>query len=346
MSGRLVVALGPGEPDAVPVGSMAALVTAGSADVRASDALRRVLAAAGVDHDPDAPTIAAPDREAWRLAIADPELRTLPARDVLEGRAAAAALTELWGVTARLRRDCPWDREQTAETIVPHTVEEAYEVADVALAGPPGPKLIDELGDLLFQTYFLALLAREAGAGDLASVADGIREKLVRRHPHVFGSVEAGDTAAVLRNWEAIKRDDEGREGIFHDVPGNLPALLQARKLQRRAGAIGFDWERWPEAWPKLDEEVAELRAALDGEAGDEAVRHEAGDLLFAAVNVLRLAGVDPELALRGAGARFRARVEAAEALAAAEGHDFRVLGLDEQDGYYRRAKTDLEKRR
>ena len=167
----------------------------------------------------------------------------------------------------------------------------------------------------------------------------------MRRHPHVFGSVEADDTAAVLRNWEAIKRDDEGREGIFHDIPGNLPALLQARKVQRRAGAIGFDWERWAEAWPKLEEEVAELRAALDGDAGDEAVRHEAGDLLFAAVNVLRLAGVDPELALRGAGARFRARVEAAEALAAAEGLDFRVLGLDEQDGYYRRAKTDLEKR-
>jgi XTP/dITP diphosphohydrolase/tetrapyrrole methylase family protein/MazG family protein/ATP diphosphatase len=304
-----------------------------------------VLDAAGVEHDPAAPAIAAPDREAWRLAQADASLRTLPARATLEGRAAAAALAELWAVTVRLRRDCPWDREQTAETIVPHTIEEAYEVADVALAGPPGPKLVDELGDLLFQTYFLVLFTRETGAGDLADVADGIRDKLVRRHPHVFGEVEADTSAAVLRNWEAIKREDEGREGIFHDVPGTLPALLAARKLQRRAAAVGFDWESWPEAWPSLLEETAELREVLDADADDVVVRHEAGDLLFAAVNVLRLAGVDPELALRAAGSRFQARVEAAEALAAADGLDFRVLGLDEQDGYYRRAKRDLEAR-
>jgi XTP/dITP diphosphohydrolase/tetrapyrrole methylase family protein/MazG family protein/ATP diphosphatase len=322
---------------------MAAVVTAGRVDVRAPEPLLRMLVAAGVDPDPGAPTIAAPDRDAWRLAAEDPSLRTLPSRAVLEGRAAAAALAELWAVTARLRRECPWDREQTPETIVAHTVEEAYEVADAALSGPPGPKLVDELGDLLFQTYFLALLAREAGAGDLAGVADGIREKLVRRHPHVFGEVEADTSAAVVRNWEEIKRTDEGREGIFHDVPGSLPALLAARKLQRRAAAVGFDWESWPGAWPSLVEETAELRAALDADAPDAVIRHEAGDLLFAAVNVLRLAGIDPELALRGAGARFQQRVDGAEALAAADGLDFRVLGLDEQDGYYRRAKRDLE---
>jgi MazG family protein len=245
-----------------------------------------------------------------------------------------------------VRRVCPWDREQTAVTIVPHTIEEAYEVAEKALSGPPGPGLLDELGDLLFQTYFLALLADEAGAGNLADVADGIRRKLIRRHPHVFGDA-ALDTAAEVRGrWEEIKRVEEGREGIFHDVPGALPALLYARKMQRRAGAVGFDWTRFQDAWPSIGEELGELERSLaeHGAGPDRApaadVFGEAGDLLFATVNVLRLAGVDPELALRAAADRFRDRVERAERLAAADGEEFRSLGLDVQDGYYRRAKA------
>ena len=140
------------------------------------------------------------------------------------------ALLELQQLTERLRRDCPWDREQTARTIVPHTVEEAYEVADAALA-EDDEKLLDELGDLLFQVYFLALLLEERGKGDLATAARLIHEKLVRRHPHVFGDVEAETAGRVKENWERIKSGEEGREGIFHDVPESLPALLQARKV-------------------------------------------------------------------------------------------------------------------
>ena len=140
------------------------------------------------------------------------------------------ALAELQELTERLRRDCPWDREQTARTIVQHTVEEAYEVADAALAGDD-EKLLDELGDLLFQVYFLALLLEERGAGDLAQVARGVPVKLVRRHPHVFGDVDAQTADRVRSNWERIKREQEGREGIFHDVADGMPALLYARKI-------------------------------------------------------------------------------------------------------------------
>ena len=141
----------------------------------------------------------------------------------------------------RLRRDCPWDREQTPATIVPHTIEEAYELADVALAGPPDAKLVDELGDVLFQSFILSVMTREAGAGDLSDVAAGIAGKLVRRHPHVFGEVEADTPDAVVRTWEGVKREQEGREGIFHDIPAALPTLLQAQKTQKRAAAVGFD---------------------------------------------------------------------------------------------------------
>ncbi len=340
----MIVALGPGGSDGIPLGAVRALQAAGVADIADLD-LRAALAGHGVAHAAGAPCVALTDTDAWLLARADPDRETWPARDVLAARAAAQALAELWQITLRLRRDCPWDREQTAATIVPHTVEEAYEVADKALAGPPGPALVDELGDLLFQTYFLAMLASEAGAGDLTDVAAGIRSKLIRRHPHVFGDAVAESADAVRDRWERVKRDVEGREGIFHDVPGALPGLLYARKLQRRAAAVGFDWQRYADAWPAIAEEVAELAEALaaHGAAAPEPaveVRHEAGDVLFAVVNVLRLAGVDPELALRASAERFRARVEGAEALAAAAGEDFRLLGLEAQDGYYRAAKA------
>src|SRR5437763_9397515 len=172
------------------------------------------------------------------------------------------ALLELQQLTERLRRDCPWDREQTARTIVPHTVEEAYEVADAALAGDDD-KLLDELGDLLFQVYFLALLLEEKGAGDLEEVARRVHEKLVRRHPHVFGSVEARTPGRVRENWERIKTEQEGREGIFHDVPVALPALLHARKVQRRAASIGFEDPDAAGALADLDDELRELREAM-----------------------------------------------------------------------------------
>jgi MazG family protein len=260
----------------------------------------------------------------------------------------SSALLDLQELTLRLRRDCPWDREQTARTIVPHTIEEAYEVADAALADRP-EKLLDELGDLLFQVYFLSLLLEEQGQGDLEQAARGIHEKLVRRHPHVFGDVDARTAGVVRGNWENIKRSDEGREGIFHDVPESLPALLYARKLQRRAAAVEFEYPDTAGALADLDDELRELKEALEaaGEPAPEVepdphVFDELGDLLFAAVNVARRLNVDPELALRKRARRFADRVERAEELAKVDGREFTELPLDEQDRYFDAAKEEL----
>ncbi len=260
----------------------------------------------------------------------------------------AQALVELQELTKRLRRDCPWDREQTARTIVPHTVEEAYEVADAANAGDPA-KLLDELGDLLFQTYFLALLLEEQGHGDLEAVARAVHAKLVRRHPHVFGEAEADSAGRVRERWEAIKTEQEGRSGIFHDVPEALPGLLQARKVQRRAATAGFDWPDLAGPLAKLREEIAEIevelaragRPAPETEADPE-VFAELGDLLFTVVNVARVVNVDPELALRATSTRFVARIELAERLAAEAGKTWVGLDLDAQESWYARAKAQL----
>jgi MazG family protein len=257
----------------------------------------------------------------------------------------AQALVDLQELTERLRADCPWDREQTARTIVPHTVEEAYEVADAALAGDD-EKLLDELGDLLFQVYFLSVLLAEKEAGGLEDVARAVHAKLVRRHPHVFGDVEAKTAGRVRDNWERIKTSHEGREGVFHDVPGSVPALLHARKVQKRAVAVGFEYPDLAGALEDLDAELAELRAELRDEPAPETeadarVFDEFGDVLFAAVNVARRLNVDPELALRAASDRFRARVERAERLAGDDGERWTDLPLAEQDRYFDRAKEE-----
>jgi nucleoside triphosphate diphosphatase len=261
--------------------------------------------------------------------------------------ALAEALLDLQELTRRLRRDCPWDREQTARTIVPHTVEEAYEVADAALSGDEA-ELLGELGDLLFQVYFLALLLEEQGDGDLESVARAAHEKLVRRHPHVFGDVEARTAGRVRERWEEIKTGEEGREGIFHAVPESLPALLQARKVQLRAAAAGYDWPDLEGPLSKVAEELGELVDAVElanapepETEPDPQVFHELGDVLFTIVNVARRLNVDPELALRATTRRFVARVERAAELAEAAGEDWRALGLEAQDAYYDRAKEE-----
>jgi MazG family protein len=206
------------------------------------------------------------------------------------------ALGRLDEITRRLRRECPWDREQDERSIVPHTVEEAYELADAAASGDDR-KLVDELGDVLFQVHFLALLLEERGAGSLAGVAQGMVQKLIRRHPHVFGKAEAETAGDVLRSWDRIKREEEGRDGgePFADVPENLPALLYARKVQRRALSAGL--------------EGAEPDARIVSTPTREAAERWIGETLFALVDLARRLRVDPELALRGSARRFRERL-------------------------------------
>jgi MazG family protein len=245
------------------------------------------------------------------------------------------ALSRLDDLTRRLRRECPWDREQDERTIVPHTLEEAYELADAAHRRDDG-KLLDELGDVLFQVHFLSLLLEERGAGDLAAVAEHCRQKLIRRHPHVFSDVEVEGAADVRRNWDEIKKGEEGREqGVFAEVPENLPSLLHARKVQRRAASSGFDFPGVEGPVQSVRDELEELEAAADADARF----HELGDVLFAAVNVARKLKVDPELALRAASERFRGRVEAGVELAAREGRAWDDLTPDEQLTFYARGR-------
>ena len=192
------------------------------------------------------------------------------------------ALRRLDALTRRLRVECPWDREQDERSIVPHTVEEAYELAAAAHAGDDA-KLLDELGDVLFQVHFLSLLLEERGAGTLGDVAEHVHAKLVRRHPHVFGEVEAETAGEVLRNWDQIKRDVEGAGEVFGSIPETLPSTLYAKKILRRARSAGHEWTG----------------------PGDDP-----GERLLAAVRDAAEAGVDPELALRQAADRFRNEVE------------------------------------
>jgi uncharacterized protein YabN with tetrapyrrole methylase and pyrophosphatase domain len=215
----------------------------------------------------------------------------------------AEALQRLDEITKRLRLECPWDREQDERSIVPHTVEEAYELADAAHAGDDA-KLLDELGDVLFQVMFLSMLLEERDAGSLAAVADHCREKLVRRHPHVFGEVEAESAAEVLTNWDRIKRDQEGG-GLFGDLPDTLPATLYAKKAQRRAGRASP-----PPRPPSAAIEAAERLSAVEGR---EEIFEAAGALLFSAVAEAVEAGADPELALRAAADRYIREAEEAQ---------------------------------
>jgi MazG family protein len=245
-------------------------------------------------------------------------------------------MKELLEIMARLRdreRGCPWDVEQTFRTIAPYTIEEAYEVAD-AIERDDLAALEEELGDLLLQVVFHAQIAREQGAFDFERVARGICEKLIRRHPHVFGDERLPDAKAQSARWEEIKAAEKAGQRLLDGVPVGLPALTRAEKLGRRAARIDFDWPDAAGARAKVGEELAELDAAVQSGAPD-AIRHELGDLLLAIVNLSRHLGVEAEGALRAANRRFEERFRHVEGRVAAGGG----RSAEELDRYWQEAK-------
>jgi MazG family protein len=263
-------------------------------------------------------------------------------------RSAGVWFAKLVALQARLRgpNGCPWDREQTHESLRKFLIEETYEVLDAMDSGDPR-KFYSELGDLLLQVVFHAILAEESGRFTISDVIESVHEKMVRRHPHVFGDVKAGTSAAVLKNWERIKAQERATEraakgeaaassdgkssadeSILGGVPRSLPGALEAYQLTRRASRVGFDWDNLAGIFDKLDEERREIQSALPAEPGKSAphLEEEVGDLLFASVNIARFLGVDPEIALKGANRKFKKRFQWMESAAEREGLRFADL--------------------
>ena len=257
----------------------------------------------------------------------------------------AATMQTLLDIMARLRdpeTGCPWDREQNFRSIAPYTLEEAYEVVD-AIERDARNELRDELGDLLFQVVYHAQMASEAGWFDFSGVVQGICEKMVRRHPHVFAGEEIADVEEQTRAWEAHKQRERGEvaNSVLDGVPVSLTALTRACKLQKKASGVGFDWPEVHGVFDKVHEELEELRTEIDTNNNPAAIRDETGDLLFAVVNLARHAGVDPESALRQANNKFSRRFRQVEVRCNKAGSNVVETDLDTLDWYWDQTKLE-----
>ena len=237
-----------------------------------------------------------------------------------------------------LRVKCPWDAKQTNENLRPNSIEEVYELADALMADDPA-NIRKELGDVLLHILFYSKIADEQGRFDIADVADALNSKLIFRHPHVFGQVQADNAQQVAENWEKIKlREKGGNRTVLSGVPSALPSLIKAFRIQEKAANVGFDWEERSQVWDKVDEETAEVRRAIAD--GDKAqVEAEFGDLLFAVVNAARLYGVNPDTALEHTNAKLIRRFGHIEACATAQGRSVADLSLDEMETAWQDAK-------
>ncbi len=258
--------------------------------------------------------------------------------------ASNSTIAELLAIMARLRdpeRGCPWDIEQDFRSIAPYTIEEAYEVADAIDRGALG-ELREELGDLLLQVVFHARMAEEQGAFDFSDVVAAICDKMIRRHPHVFGEAKVENAAAQTEAWERMKSAERGAAdpSALAGIPRGLPEWMRALKLQKRAARVGFDWPGPAEVLAKLDEEIAELRVEIDAGAAADKLEDELGDVLFVACNLARKLDLDPSAALRRANAKFERRFRHMEALAARSGRSLDVaMPLAEQDALWNIAR-------
>jgi tetrapyrrole methylase family protein/MazG family protein len=246
-------------------------------------------------------------------------------------------LRELRDVVARLRAECPWDREQTHASMRRFLLEEAYEAAEAISAGDDAA-LREELGDVLLHVFFHARMAEERGAFDLDDVAGHIVAKLVRRHPHVFGDVDVSGSAEVVANWETIKVREEAGRGLLDGIPKGLPAMLRARRIQDRARSVGFDWEDARGVLDKIEEEVDELKLELAGRDRGR-LRAEVGDLLFSLINLCRYLDVDPDAALNVTNDEFIRRFHAMQKALAAEGLELAEATLEQMEQKWQEAK-------
>jgi MazG family protein len=261
--------------------------------------------------------------------------------EMIDSPDAAVQLARLRSIMHRLRAPggCPWDAEQTHESIIPNLIEEAYETVDTIQRGDH-EHLKEELGDLLLQVVFHSEIAEEAGRFNLNDVARGISDKLVRRHPHVFAQSDAADSDAVLQQWDAIKRTEKGdeEEPYLHGVGKGLPALLRASKLQKKAAKVGFDWPDEAGVLAKLREEFGELEAAIEA-ADSPAVEEELGDLLFSVVNLARFRKIDPEVLMASANAKFEERFGTMESALKQRGIDLASATPDQMEESWQAAK-------
>lgn len=250
-----------------------------------------------------------------------------------------AALGRIMDTLDILRVKCPWDAKQTNESLRPNTIEEVYELAQ-ALFDDDASNIRKELGDVLLHVLFYAKIGDEKGQFDIADVADALNDKLIFRHPHVFGEVHVDSTEEVLQNWEKIKlKEKDGNRSVLAGVPGALPALVKAFRVQEKAANVGFDWEKPEQVWDKVKEETTEVgQAIVDGNKDD--IEAEFGDLLFSIVNAARLYGVNPENALERTNRKFISRFNHIEEASKAQGRAISELTLEEMDNLWNEAKS------
>lgn len=249
-----------------------------------------------------------------------------------------AAFGRLLQIMDELRAGCPWDREQTIESLRHLTIEETYELSD-AILNNNLQEVKKELGDLMLHLVFYAKIGSETGVFDIKDVLDSISDKLVVRHPHIYGEVEVSGAVEVKNNWEKIKLN-EGNRSVLAGVPASLPALLKAYRMQEKAGGVGFEWEKREDVWEKVQEELSELQAEVDNNSAKEKLEDEFGDLLFALVNYARYIDVNPEDALERTNKKFRARFAFIEEQAAANHKKLQDMTLQEMDALWNEAKS------
>ena len=267
------------------------------------------------------------------------EAKFLNRHTSMDHTSALAAFDRLLTIMEELREQCPWDRKQTLESLRHLTIEETYELSDAILEGDLA-EVGKELGDLALHIVFYSKIASEQGAFTMTEVLNGICDKLVRRHPHVYGDVNVEDAAAVERNWEQIKLQEKGnvKKTVLGGVPASLPALLKAYRMQEKARGVGFDWERREQVWEKVQEELQEFKEELV--RGDAAKQEEEfGDLLFSLVNYARFAGINPEDALERTNKKFMRRFNYLEQQVQQDGKQLKDMSLDEMDVYWENAK-------